>query len=341
VKALIVRLSAIGDVVHALPLLAPLRRHGWTVGWLVEPIARPLLEGHPFLDHVTVAPAPRARAPLLAARTLRRLRARRYDVAVDVQGLWKSAVWTRLAGAGRDVGASRRWRREPASEWLLRERIGLPLGLAHVIDMNLALLRPLGIDAVGSREFALPCYEEEGRRVGERLAGSAAGRDVVILNPGGGWAGKLWPPEKFGALAGALRERGLQSLVTWGPGEKPLAERVAAAAGGAAQVCFPTTLREYAELARRSRLVVAADTGPLHVACAVGTPVVGLYGPTDPSRNGPFHHDDVTVRRTPPCAPCYRRGCRIHEGVMAGIEVAEVAAAAERRLEAGGRALAL
>jgi ADP-heptose:LPS heptosyltransferase len=107
---------------------------------------------------------------------------------------------------------------------------------------------------------------------------------------------------------------------------------VVAASDGAAVRSFPTTLLDYVEIARRARLVVAADTGPLHLACAVGTPVVALFGPTDPARNGPLAREDVVVRRMPPCAPCYSRTCTRHAGVMAGIGVAEVLAAAERRL---------
>ena len=156
--------------------------------------------------------------------------------------------------------------------------------------------------------------------------------DVAILNPAGGWASKLWPAERFGEVAKGLRELGLRSIVTWGPGEQSLADRVVAASDGAAERSFPTTLLDYVELARRARLVVAADTGPLHLACAVGTPVVALFGPTDPERNGPFAAADVVVRRTPPCAPCYSRACPRHPGVMAEIPAAEVLAAAKRRL---------
>jgi ADP-heptose:LPS heptosyltransferase len=122
--------------------------------------------------------------------------------------------------------------------------------------------------------------------------------------------------------------------VTWGPGEEDLAGRVVAASAGAAVRSLPTTLLDFVELARRARLVVAADTGPLHLACAVGAPVVGLFGPTDPARNGPFAPDDAVVRRVPACAPCYRRGCLHHAGVMGEIPVPEVLAAAERRLAA-------
>ena len=215
-------------------------------------------------------------------------------------------------------------------------------GGGHVIDKNLALLRPLGIEAVGLREFPLPFSEEAVARVDAGLSGFGGG-GLVVLNPGGGWASKLWPAERFGELAKGLRDLGLRPLVSWGPGEEGLADRVVAASGGAAARSFPTTLLDYVEIARRARLVVAADTGPLHLACAVGTPVVALFGPTDPARNGPFATDDVVIRRAPPCAPCYSRTCARHAGVMGTLEVAEVLTAAQRRLavarEQGSHAL--
>jgi ADP-heptose:LPS heptosyltransferase len=202
-----------------------------------------------------------------------------------------------------------------------------------VIDKNLALLRGLGINAMGTREFPLPDTAAEAGRVERELA--AAGlSDFVVLNPGGGWASKLWPAERYGALAVKLRERGLRSVVTWGPGEEALARRVVAVSGGVATPSFPTTLLEYVELARRAKLVVAADTGTLHLACAIKTPVVGLFGPTDPVRNGPFAPADLTLRRVPACAPCHRRVCPTHQGVMDGISVDEVLATIDARLGA-------
>jgi heptosyltransferase I len=331
VKALIVRLSSIGDVVHTLPALAALHRHGWEAGWLVEPASRVLLEDQPFLVQVAAAPAVKAFRTGAAVETLRGLRASGYDVALDFQGLWKSAAWARLSGAPRVLGYAGPWRRERPSAALIAERVDLPSEAVHVIDKNLALLRALGIDALGLREFPLPAAPaaDEGvdRGLGER------GLDAfAILNPGGGWASKLWPAENFAALARGLRARGLPSIVTWGPGEEPLADRVAAASAGAAVRSFPTSLLDYAALARRARLVVAADTGTLHLACAVGTPAVGLFGPTDPARNGPFSPRDEVVRRVPPCAPCHRRGCPRHAGIMAAIPVAEVLEAVDRRL---------
>ena len=334
-KALLVRLSAIGDVVHTLPVLAALREHGWDTAWLVEPLARPLLLGNPALGHLVEAPAARAFTLGGARRALREARRARADVALDLQGLWKSAGWARLSGARRVVGFARRWRREPASALLMSERVDPAPEPVHVIDKNLALLRALGIEAVGRREFPLPALDAEAAEVDRRLAGEGLS-EFAILNPGGGWKSKLWPAERFGAVARGLRARGLASLVTWGPGEDALADRVVSAAEGAAHRSFATTLREYVALARRARVVVAADTGPMHLAAAVGTPVVALFGPTDPARNGPFSPDDEVVRRVPPCAPCHRRACPVHDGVMEGIEVVDVLAALDRRLARSG-----
>ena len=335
------RLSSIGDVVHTLPALAALHRHGWEADWLVEPPSRVLLDENPLLVQVQSAPSRKAFGWGKALATVRALRSRRYDAALDFQGLWKSAAWARTSGARRVIGWERGSRREPSSLLLIGEPVPRAGG-GHVIDKNLALLRPLGIEAVGLREFPLPLSAEAVARVDAGLA-ALGGGEIAVLNPGGGWASKLWTAERHGELAKGLRALGLLPLVSWGPGEEALADRVVAASGGAARRSFPTTLLDYAEIARRARLVVAADTGPLHLACAVGAPVVALFGPTDPARNGPFAAEDVVIRRMPPCAPCYSRSCLRHAGVMDGIAVAEVLAAAERRLararEAGSRAV--
>lgn len=336
-KVLLVRLSAIGDVVHTLPAAAALRRAGHDVGWLVEPAARSLVQGNPAVRHVHLAP-PARRFSVPAAWAVRgELRSARYDLALELQGLWKSAAWARLSGAARVLGYERRFRREPASALLLSERLALPDGLPHVIDKNLALLQAVGVSAVGTREFPLPPLDEAALRVERGLAALEQG-PFALLSPGGGWPSKLWPAECFGRLAELLAGQGLSSLVAWGPGEEAVAEQVVAASGGAARRCFPTTLLELTALARRARVVVAADTGPLHLACAVGAPVVGLFGPTDPGRNGPFSLADLVLRRVPSCAPCHRRTCPTHAGVMAGIAVGEVAQAVAERLRRAGQA---
>jgi ADP-heptose:LPS heptosyltransferase len=333
---LLVRLSSIGDVVHTLPALAVLAQAGHEAGWIVEPPARPLIEGHPLLGQGVLGAPPARGLPLRRVReTLAALRRSSFDVALDFQGLWKSAAWARLSGARRVLGFARAYRREPLSALLVSERVEQPAAARHVIDKNLALLRPLGIDGSGRREFPLPAFRTEEERVEEALREMGLGA-FLILNPGGGWESKLWPPEAFGALARGLFDLGVPALVTFGPGEEGLADRVVAASDGQARKAFPTTLREYAVLARRARLVVAADTGPLHLAGAVGTAVVALFGPTDPERNGPFRAGDRVVRRAPACAPCYRRRCPVHAGAMANIAVDEVARVVRDRLAAAG-----
>jgi ADP-heptose:LPS heptosyltransferase len=222
---------------------------------------------------------------------------------------------------------------EPFSALLLRERVAPEPAAVHVIDENLALLRALGIEAVGTREFVFPDLEPQGRQVEAALAAAGvAPGTFAILNAGGGWPEKLWPAEGYGAVARGLRERGLAALVTWGPGEEALADRVVAASAGAARRCFPTDLRQFVELARRARVMVAADTGPLHLACAVRTPVVGIYGPTDPARNGPFSADDVVVRRQGPPDPRHRGRLVIPPAALSSVTAAEVLDAIDRRL---------
>jgi ADP-heptose:LPS heptosyltransferase len=332
---LLVRLSAIGDVVHTLPVAAALKGRGWRVSWIVEPAARPLLEGNPAVTQVIAAPPARVGRLGAVRAAAAELRGTRREAALDLQGLWKSAGWARLAGTARAIGYAPRWRREPLSSVLLTEQVLLGPEAVHVIDKNLALLRTIGISALGLREFPLPPTQAMAARVAAALQAEAVAEDYVVLNPGGGWPSKLWPAEFFGRLAIGLRDRGLASLVSWGPGEEKLADRVVAASGGAARRAFPTTLLDYVELARRARLVVAADTGPLHLACAGGAPVVGIFGPTDPARNGPWSAADVTVRRRPLCSPCHRRRCSVHEGVMQAIPPEEVLKAIDRRLGAG------
>ncbi|MGE4189524.1 MAG: glycosyltransferase family 9 protein, partial [Thermoanaerobaculia bacterium] len=267
---------------------------------------------------------------LAAAR--RALRDERWTVALDFQGLWKSAAWARASGAARRIGFAASDRREPLSRLLLTELHPRPSAAVHVIDKNLALLAALGLDEIGRRDFPLPPLDRASQRVETELAAMQLDRPVW-LHPGGGWPSKLWPPERYSELAGRLGRRGLPTLVTWGPGEEELAERVVAGAGGGATKAFPATLLELAALATRARLLVAADTGPLHLAAAVGTPLVALFGPTDPARNGPFDPRDRVLRREPPCFPCHRRDCPRHAGVLREIPVDEVERAVLERLE--------
>ena len=331
-RTLVVRLSAVGDVVHTLPAVAALAEAGHAVVWAVQPPARPLVERNPAVAAAIAIPGGRESGlgALLAARTA--LRGAHAGTALDFQGLWKSAAWAFASGAKRRIGFDRRARREPGSAVLLSELRPLPPEIRHVIDKNLALLDAVGIRKVGARDFPLPAFERERAQVARELPALGVERPV-LLHPGGGWASKLWPAERYGELARRLAARGIPTLVSWGPGEDGLAERVVASSGGAARPAPPATLLALAALARASRAIVAADTGPLHLACAIATPAVALFGPTDPERNGPWSPADRVVSVRPPCFPCHRHDCPRHAGAMDGIGVDEVERALLDRLE--------
>jgi heptosyltransferase-1 len=330
-RVLLVRLSAIGDIVHTLPAASALAGAGHEVVWAVQPRGRPLVDGNPAVALSVGIPARSPFRPQAISRAITELRAARVGIALDLQGLWKSGLWARASGARRRIGFTGAARRERLSSLLLTERLVLPDGIRHVIDKNLALLRALGISAVGRRDFPLPPFEREAGRIDRELAALGVERPV-LLHPGGGWSSKLWPAEAYGELASRLARRQIPALVTWGPGEEALAERVVQASGGTAIVVSNASLLEFAALARRARALVAADTGPLHLACAVGAPAVALFGPTDPARNGPWNPADLVVSRRPACFPCHRRDCAIHRQVMAGIPVDEVEQALLRRV---------
>ena len=291
----IVKLSSIGDVVHALPVAAALKRArpSARVSWIVEAREATLVAGHPDVDEVIVADTRgwrrRRGAALGEMWTLARaLRRRRFDVALDLQGLLKSGVIAALTRAPRRIGFSLARSREWPSALVSTVRVRPPADARHVVEQYLALLGPLGIEHPAV-EFRFPVDDTAASRIDEFLAHAEIKPHdrLVILNPGAARADKRWPRERFGELARRLgAETGVRVVVVWGPGEERDAETIAA--DGGATLAPSTTLREVAALARRARLMVAADTGPLHIAAAVGTPCVGLFGPTSGVRNGPY-----------------------------------------------------
>lgn len=382
-RLLIVRLGALGDIVHALPAAAALRDAypDARLDWLVDAKHRAVLDLIPILDTRIVLDTRRwsgPRAPLAVIRTLRRAN---YDAAFDLQGLIKSAALARASGALRVIGYARPQLREPAASACYSEQVDAS-DTTHVVDKSLALLRAVGIGGGGDggRPLASPTirtgHADSSRR--ERDAASVAhdadaptggqvpGRRAlrfpleepaspvpactrqllglwpdepfVVINPGAAWPNKRWPAERFGALAREVRARhGLKSAVLWGPGEETLAAQVAASSSGAAEMAPATTVAEVVSLVRAARLVVSGDTGPIHLAAAVGTPVVGLYGPTDPRRNGPWSPADESVSRFERCACHHQRRCRIAAWCLADITLDEVLDAVGRRLARGGQ----
>jgi ADP-heptose:LPS heptosyltransferase len=236
------------------------------------------------------------------------------------------------------VGFSSRYARERAARLFYTEvydpgRGGLydPRETRHVVDINLGLLSVLGVMAP-ARAFPIEAADTDAAR----HAQAQAGGPYVLLNPGAAWPNKRWPPARLAAIAAELGARhGLRSIVLWGPGEEALANEVVAGAKGAAFVSPKTTIADLVALARRAALMVSGDTGPTHIAAALGTPIVGIYGPTRPARNGPMSPDDVTVSRDSVCQCHHLRRCKLDRMCLLDIEVAEVLDACERRLAAG------
>jgi lipopolysaccharide heptosyltransferase I len=337
---LLVRLGALGDVVHAIPVAAALRRAfpSARIDWLVSAKHREILDLVPVIDRRLVindrADASGG-ASLLAA--IRELRRSRYDAAIDLQGLIKSALLARASGAPRVIGFSSAYARERAARLFYTEahdpgRGGLydPRETRHVVDINLGVLERLGVRSP-AREFPI----EEMPSAAARGIVDATGGRYALLNPGAAWPNKRWPPDRLAALATHLRHRhGLTSVVLWGPGEEQLAAAVVSAAPDAAVLSPRTTIGDVVALARGASLMVSGDTGPTHIATALGTPLVGIYGPTRPSRNGPMSALDITVSRDTICQCHHLRRCRLERMCLLDIEVAEVAGAVDRRLAA-------
>lgn len=327
---LVVRLGSLGDLVHTLPAVAALHRArpDVAIDWLVDRVHDAFLALVPMLASRVVLERPTIGGWLDARRALRQ---RRYDAAIDFQGLLKSAALARLSGASRVAGFDRASLREPAAAWFYTEQAD---GSArHVIDKNLALAARFGA-AGAPYEFPIG---DVASRVADEVA--AAGTPFAILNCGAAWPNKRWPADRFGQLASWLRaQHGLRSIALWGPGEAEIAAEIARTSGGAASAAPQTTVPDLVALCRRAALVVSGDTGPTHIAAAVGAPVVAIFGPTDPQRNGPWDARDRVASRYAPCECHYERVCRrgADRACLLDISVEEVRRLVDARL--AGRA---
>jgi lipopolysaccharide heptosyltransferase I len=327
-RLLIVRLGSLGDLIHTLPAVSAIRRAhpDVEIDWLVDAVHRDLLDLVPILTRVITLDRPSV-AGWLQARAA--LRARGYAAAVDFQGLVKSAALAWLSGARRTVGFERTALREPIAAWFYTERVAAD-DSRHVIEKNLQLAAAMGAD---TSRFDFPLATVESPVLDAlRASGLAA---FALLNCGAAWPNKRWPADRFGRVAAWLRERhGLASVVLWGPGEDALAAEVARASGGAAMAAPRTSLRDLLALARAARLMVSGDTGPTHIAAAVGTPIVAVFGPTSPSRNGPWLPADVEISRYDRCDCHYERRCRREPAAwcLGTIGEDEVRAAIDERL---------
>jgi heptosyltransferase I len=344
-RLLIVRLSAMGDVIHTLPAAQALRQAfpNATIGWLIEerwaellctpgsPRRGPRSAQRPLVDWVHAVSLTGWRKSLLTIPTLQQIakvwndvRAARYHVAVDLQGAIRSALLARWSGARVIYGAAEP-RESPASLWYTRRVVARGV---HVIEQNLSIAEAVAQKRLNVPRAEFPRDVEAERRMEQRLAAAAIG-EFAILNPGAGWGAKRWPAQRYGQVAKALARDGVRSILNCGPGEDALAREAEAASEGAA-MAMKCSISELIALTRRAKLFLGGDTGPLHLAAALQVPVVAIFGPTDPARNGPYGTSNAMrsiVLRNPGSPTTHARKAQPDEGMLEISADAVVAAA--------------
>ena len=329
-RLLIVRLSAMGDVIHTLPAAQALREAypDAMIGWLIEERWAELLcapgevrrgartAQRPLVDWVHTVNLKGWRTSLFSASTIEQIarvwndvRAANYEIAIDLQGAIRSALLARWSGA-RVVYGAREPRESAAALWYTRQTTARG---KHVIEQGLSVMESL----VG-KKLTIPAVEfprDAGaeKRIEQKLREAGIGK-FAILNPGAGWGAKQWPAERYGQVARALAKCGVQSVVNYGPGEEDLARAVETESEGAARA-FQCSISELIALTRRAKLFIGGDTGPLHLAAALKVPVVAIFGPTDPARNGPYGTRSI-VLRNPASATTHARNPRSDEAML-------------------------
>ena len=333
---LIVKLSAIGDVVHTLPLLEVLRKNhpGARIDWLVEEEAARIIEGHKDIDRVIVSHRKswqrtlrrvgrRAESIREILRFLRELRSREYDLVIDIQGLLKSGVLTGLSKGRRKIGFT--WAREGSTLFLSEAPYPVDQYRQHAVERYLKTADLLGC-TVQSWQGRIPVRESDREQVEALLRElDLTGKHLVAVNPVARWETKLWEEDKFALLADRLREElGLSVLFTGSAGDRPVIERILGRMGGKAfNLSGRTGLKALAHLYSLCAAIVSTDTGPMHIAAAMNRPVVALFGPTAPWRTGPYGEGHRVIREEMECSPCLRKRCS-HRNCMKRIAVETV-----------------
>lgn len=340
-KILIVKLSSIGDVVHTLPALAAIRHAlpDAQINWAVEREAAEILRGNSFLDNLIELDTRSLRGKTIseilpdANRQFRQLRRFSFDVAIDFQGLLKSAIIAKLTKSKRRYGFAKQNLREPASRFLLTNTVEVEKK-SHIIIKNLKLAEQALSISIPENDFEFPIFTDENHKTEAAEIIEHTGENFAILNPAGGWVTKLWHAEKFGALADRLwEENGLTSVVTTAPNEIELAEKVLRNSKSGKVLLAQPSLKGFYELAKRAKIYIGGDTAPTHIAVAANAPVVGIFGPTEWWRNGSPRQNDICVERNDiGCrVDCHRRTC--NNWICMDIEVETVLQAAQKRLE--------
>jgi heptosyltransferase-1 len=333
-RILIVKLSSLGDVIHALPTLEALRSlypkaH---ITWLVEEPHAPVLAAHPALDEVWLAPRLRLGNSRFwldlrdSFKLARRVRRQPFDLVIDLQGLLKSAAWVALANSSRKLGYDRT---RELSYLALTERLAPYDPEAHAVRRYLNVARSLGAPAKAPR-FRLGIPEPPDLI---HLLPLENGQPLAVMHPGARWPTKLWPAGHWAHLADCLaRDKGFRVIITGSPGDRALAEEIVALCKTPPlNLAGRTSLAELAAVLKQARVAVTTDTGPMHLAAALRTPVAALFGPTAPWRTGPFGEGHQVVRLELDCSPCFQRQCP-EPRCLLELPVTQVQAAVEKIL---------
>jgi heptosyltransferase-1 len=345
-RILIVRLGALGDVIHALPAVTALREAfpEATLGWLIEerwaellctlaaPRSGPRSRQRPLVDRIHSVNTRQWRTSPFSFQTWERigaglsdLRAERYEVAIDFQGAVRSSMLARWSGAPTVCGFAQP-RENPATMFYTRQVIARG---DHVVEQNMSSAEAVAGHALKIAPVEFPCDSAAESECGRWLKERGIG-EFALLNPGAGWGAKQWPAKRFGQVAKLLKEEGVQSVINFGPGEEGIAVVASDASGGAATT-FQGSLTQLIALTRRASLFIGGDTGPMHLAAALGIPVVGIFGPTNPARNGPFGTPHI-VLRSPASFNSYKHVARPDDGLLE-INVEQVTSAARQLLK--------
>lgn len=349
-KILIIKLGAIGDIIHALPALAAIRAGFPTaeISWVAEQRSAEILRGNKLIDNLIEVDTKALRGGRViekmlieGAKQVRNLRQYDFDIAIDFQGLLKSGMIAKLSGAQTRWGFSRVDLREPSARVFYTDTARIPTA-THVIRRNLALADAALGAPLPADELAFPIFTTDEHRHEANLIASRVGPNFAILNPAGGWVTKLWHSGKYGRLADMLwSELGLESIVVTGPNEAALADEVLSASRSGKTVLAEPTLKGFYELAKLARIYVGGDTGPTHIAIAAGAPVVGIFGPTEWWRNGSLNPNDICVERVDiGCRiDCHRRTCSNWICMDIGPETIFASVRARLELELSGAAI--
>jgi lipopolysaccharide heptosyltransferase I len=321
-------------VVHTLPILNLLRKR-WPdahIAWLLTPACAGLLEGHPLLNEVIHFDRRRFGQGWWNPASLfglleftRSLRGREFDLVVDLQGLFRSGylAWKTHSPVRVGFGNAREF-----APWFYTHAVEIHTEEQHAIDRYLKVAAALGCD-VSDVEFPFHVTDEDRAAVEAMVDGVG---DYAVVLPGTNWATKRWPTERFAALIEPLRARfGLATVVAGGPGDVAMGDQI-----GGLNLCGKTTLRQLVALFQRAKVIVGNDSGPTHIAAALGKPLVAIYGPTNPVRTGPYRRDDAVLRIDIPCSPCYSRKCS-HQSCLQWLGVEAVLEMVRQQVNAGAR----